>query len=115
MSDTIFWPNYLFFTNFSDDAEQLLSVPLGILSAENATLLAAALSSHDTGPARSLWNTEEDQPYTLDGAEVVFSGENHTNLPTNALFSHVLVVRLPWAPEPHNVMALQYNYTAPAA
>lgn len=110
---TTFWPNYLFFTDFSSDAAELATVPLGVLSADNAKLLAASLSSHDTGEVRSQWTDEEDQPYTLAGAEVIFSGVNHTNLPSNALFAYALVVKLPWDDGPCNLLVIQYNDNTP--
>lgn len=115
MSDNTYWPNYLFFTDFSADAAQLVNVPTGVLSEASATLLAASLSSHDTGPARALWNTAEEEPYTLAGAAVVFNGANHTHLPSNALYDHALVLQLPWGTEPQNLLVIQYNYTPPAA
>lgn len=118
MSDNIYWPNYLFFTDFSNDAEQLIKVPTGVLSASDATLLVAALSTHDTGPCRALWNAEEGQAYSLAGANVLFNDKNHTNLPTNGRYGYALVLQLPWGDAPYNLLALNYNYgptTAPAA
>lgn len=109
MADKIFWPNYLFFTDFSAEAATLAAIPTGVLSDANASQLAALLSSHDTGAARSEWTAEADQPYTLAGATVMFNGANHTNMPSNALFSQVLIVQLPWADAPSNLLVLQYN------
>jgi hypothetical protein len=51
---TTFWPNYLFFVDMSDEAAELAAIPEGPLSASNATLLAAALSTHDTGEGRAI-------------------------------------------------------------
>jgi hypothetical protein len=109
MADTTFWPNYLFFTDFSADAASLSAVPVGELSESDATLLAASLSSHDTGAARALWNANEGEPYSLLGAKVVFNGDNHTNLPSNALFKQALIVELPWVDGVHNLLVVQYN------
>lgn len=109
MADKTFWPNYLFFTDFSSEAVALAAIPAGVLSDGDATMLAATLSAHDTGEARAQWTAEADQPYTLAGATVVFSGANHTNMPSNALFSQVLIVQLPWADAPSNLLVLQYN------
>lgn len=115
MSDNTFWPNYLFFTDFSADAEALLKVPVGVLSEADATLIAASLNNYDKGAFKGDWNTEEEKPYTLAGATVMVSGDNHVNFPTNSLFSHVVLIQLPWAKAPSNVIALQYNYVTPAA
>jgi hypothetical protein len=112
MSDTTFWPNYLFFNDFSDEVDGLQAIPLGVLSDANATLLSAMLSSHDKGEFRALWNKEEGQPYTLAGATVVAIGENHVNFPTNSLFSHIVVLQLPWAEGKHNFVTFQYNVPA---
>ena len=106
---TTFWPNYLFFTDFSSDATELSQVPVGVLSASDATLLAASLSTHDKGEHRADWTDREDEPFTLAGAKVLFNGDNHTNHPSNALFKQVLIVELPWADAPRNVLVVQYN------
>jgi hypothetical protein len=108
---TTFWPNYLFFTDFSSDGDVLAKVPLGVLSAADATLLAASLSTHDKGEHRAQWTDKEEEPYTLAGAEVKFNDVNHTHLPSNALFKYALVLELPWANGPHNLLVLQYNET----
>ena len=108
---TTFWPNYLFFTDFSSDGDELSKVPMGVLSASDATLLAASLSTHDKGAYGAHWTDKEEEPYTLAGATVLFNGENHTHLPSNALFKYALIVQLPWAEGPHNLLVLQYNET----
>lgn len=110
---TTFWPNYLFFTDFSSDGDELSQVPVGVLSASDATLLAASLSTHDKGEHRAEWTDQEEAPHTLAGATVLFNGENHTNLPSSALYKYALIVQLPWAVAPHNVLVLQYNETPP--
>lgn len=107
-ADKVFWPNYLFFVDFSADTTELAAIPLGELSAADATLVAASLSSHDTGKYRADWNDKEDTDYTLVGATVLFNGDNHTGLPSNALFKKALILRFAWA-DAVNVLVLQYN------
>jgi hypothetical protein len=106
---TTFWPNYLFFTDFSNDADTLSKVPVGVLSAADATLLSASLSSFDKGEHRGEWTDQEEAPYTFAGAKVIFNGENHTSFPSNSLFKFALIVELPWADAPHNLLVIQYN------
>lgn len=107
---TTFWPNYLFFVDMSDEATELASIPLGELSASNATLLAAALSTHDTNETRAQWTDQAAEQFTTQGAVVQYNGVNKTGLPSNALFDHVLIIAFPWAgPAPKNVMGLHYN------
>lgn len=109
MADTIFWPNYLFFVDFSADAGELAGIAVGDLSAADATLIAASLSSHDLGKFRADWTDKEDEPYTLAGAKVMYNGDNHTGLPSNGLFKKALILALPWASAPGNLLVLQYN------
>jgi sulfite reductase beta subunit-like hemoprotein len=112
---TTFWPNYLFFVDMSDEATELAAIPEGPLSASNATLLAAALSTHDTGEGRALWTDQPADQFTTQGATVQYNGANKTGLPSNALFTNVLILAFPWAgPAPRNVMGLHYNVTPPA-
>ncbi|BDD79836.1 hypothetical protein [Burkholderia phage FLC9] len=106
---TTFWPNYLFFTDFSNDADTLSKIPVGVLSAEDAKFLSASLSSFDKGEHRGDWTDVEEAAYTLAGANVVFNGENHTSFPSNALYKYALIVELPWAAVPHNLLVVQYN------
>jgi len=109
MSD-IFWLNYLFFVDMSDEADTLEHVPVGVLTADNATLLAAVLSTHDTGEGRALWTDKEASAWSLAGAEVVYNGANNTSLPSNGRFSNVLILRFPEASTaPVGEIVLNYN------
>ena len=113
----IFWLNYLFFVDMSDEADTLEHVPTGVLSQDNATLLAAVLSTHDTGEGRALWTDKPGTEWSLVGAQVVFNGENNTGLPSNGLFNHVLILKFPDASTaPVGEIVLNYNVpVAPTA
>lgn len=110
MSDNIFWPNYLFFTDFSAEAATLSAIAAGPLSATDAASLVAMLSNNDTGSFRAQWTAQPGQPYTLDAAKVISNGPNNTLLPSNALFNRVLLLELPWAGSgPANFIGFHYN------
>lgn len=112
MSDT-FWLNYLFFTDFSDEKDTLVEIPKGVLNADNTTLLAAVLSTHDQGEGRPLWTDKEGVKWSLVGVEVIYNGPNNTGLPTNGLYDHTLILKFPTTSQaPTGTIALNYN-TAP--
>jgi hypothetical protein len=108
--DKVFWFNYLFFVDFSSEKDALSAIPTGQLSEANTTLLAAMLSNHDNGEGRSLWTDKPGTAWSLAEAEVEFNGENHTNLPTNARFDHVLILKFPdTSTAPVGNIVLNYN------
>jgi hypothetical protein len=111
MNDT-FWLNYLFFCDFTDSRDAISGIPGGVLSADNATLLAAALSSHDTGQYRADWTDAADADFSLAGASVVYNGKNDTNLPSNARFDNVLILSFTKdGKKPLGRIVLNYNDT----
>lgn len=106
----IFWLNYLFFVDLSAEADTLEHVPVGPLSADNATLLAAILSTHDTGEGRALWTDKAANAWSLAQAEVTFNGQNQTGLPSNGLYNHVLMLKFPDnSTAPVGTIVLHYN------
>lgn len=106
----IFWLNYLFFVDLSDEADTLEHVPAGVLSADNATLLAAVLSTHDTGEGRALWTDKPGTAWSLADAEVIFNGANETGFPSNGLYSNVLMLKFPaTSTAPVGEIVLHYN------
>lgn len=114
----IFWLNYLFFADFSDDKDSLVDLAVGTVDQHTATLLAAALSTHDQGEGRALWVDTNNPAWGLLGAEIVYNGPNMTGMPTNGMFDHVLTLKFPDAQtSPQGVLSLNYNMgtgTAPA-
>lgn len=111
MSDTqVFWPNYLFFADFSDEKDSLVDLPLGLVSQDTATILAAALSTHDTGEGRALWTDKENFSWGLMGATITYNGVNQTGLASNGAFDHVLMLEFPDTQKsPQGFVALNYN------
>ena len=57
--------------DFIVDADVLLALPLGPLSAANVTALKSILATYDSTP----WQETGIAPYSLDGAEVLFTGQ----------------------------------------
>ncbi len=87
-------PNF-FRVDLTSEAEFLYTLPVGQLSDEDRAQLTAVLSEHDT-KARGLWVNDKDDDRCTNccKAEVFYNGENHTDLPTNPLFNHVVGVNL---------------------
>lgn len=114
----IFWPNYLFFCDFTDDKDTLAALPVGPITQSTATLLAAALSTHDQGVGRSLWVDQTNPEWGLLGAEITHNGPNETGFLSNGLYDAVLMIQFPSTQVyPQGVVSLHYNTgnsTAPA-
>lgn len=112
----IFWPNYLFFTDFSDDAASLQEFLVGPVNAADATTLAALLGTHDTGQGRALWTDQPANVWTTAGATIKYNGANNTGLPSNALFQQVLILQLVCpADAPVDFVGIHYNIPPPPA
>lgn len=106
----VFWLNYLFFIDMSDEKDTLKTIPLGALSQDNATLLTAVLSTHDTGEGRALWTDKAANAWSILGTQVMFNGPNETGLPANGLFDHVLILQFPsTSTSPVGQIVLNYN------
>lgn len=114
----IFWPNYLFFCDFTDEKDTLATLPVGVISQATATTLAAALSSHDQGVGRSLWVDQANPEWGLLGAQIIHNGPNETGFLSNGLYDAVLMIQFPSTQvAPQGVISLHYNArnsTAPA-
>lgn len=106
----VFWPNYLFFADFSTDQASLVDLPLGPVSQDTATLLAATLSTHDTGEGRALWVDKANPAWGLVGANIIYNGVNKTSFASNGAFDHVLLLEFPdTQTSPQGIVALNYN------
>lgn len=106
----VFWPNYLFFADFSDDQASLVDLPVGPLDQHGATILAAALSTHDSGEGRALWVDQENPAWGLLGANIKYNGVNQTSFSSNGAFDHVLMLEFPdTQTSPKGIVALNYN------
>lgn len=104
------WANYLFHRNFTEQAEILAAVPLGVLSEDNAVLLAASLQEVDTGEGKEFWNFAPGSEWTLHGAEVIHNGANSQSFATKSTFKNVLVLKFPeTSAKPQDRLYLQYN------
>lgn len=118
MSDQTFWANYLFFADFSADKDSLVDLPTGVVDEHTATILAAALSTHDTGVGRALWTDQATPDWGLVGAEIIHNGPNQTSFASNGMYDHALLLKFPDTQvSPQGIIALQYNAgtsTAPA-
>jgi hypothetical protein len=116
MDDTsgIFWLNYLFFTDFTSDAASIVDLPEGLVNTDTATLLAALLSTHDTGVGRPLWTDKAGAEWSTAGATIVYNGPNSTGQPSNALFANILILEFP-ATSTAPVGRIVLNYNDPVA
>lgn len=111
----IFWPNYLFHADFSADQAELAEIPLGAVSADTATLLAATLSTHDTGEGRALWTDQAANAWSLEGVEVTYNGQNSSLFPTKYIHNTVLGIKFPAdsvTPPAGTLLYLQYDTSA---
>jgi|SRR6185312_12420914 len=112
----VFWPNYLFFCDFTAEKDTLATLPLGLISQASATTLAAMLSAHDTGEGRSLWVDQSNPEWGLLGAEITHNGPNETGFLSNGLYDTVLMIQFPNTQvSPQGYVALHYNTGANAA
>lgn len=116
MSDQVFWANYLFFCDFTEDKDSLVDLPLGKVDDHAATILAAALSVHDLGNGRALWTDQANPEWGVAGAEIIYNGVNQTGFASNGMYDHVLLLKFPSTQvSPQGVIALQYNMGTTAA
>lgn len=110
--DKIFWPNYLFHADFSADQAELAGIALGPINADSATLLAATLSTHDSGEGRALWTDQAAEEWSLAGVEVVYNGQNSSLFPTKYIHNTVLGIKFPDSsvtPPAGTLLYLQYD------
>lgn len=108
MENQVFWLNYLFFVDFTPDRDEIAAIPVGPLSAESASLLAASLSSRDGGEYRGEWAAAGESAYSLEGAEVTHNGANSLGFPSNALYANVLMLKFADA-RTASQLVLHYN------
>lgn len=84
-----------FRADFTQSANFLQALAMGPLSEDDARSVAAMLGEMDpTEDGKGQWVATGEGDHTLDGAEVVYVGKNHDNLPTNPLFKNAVGIRL---------------------
>lgn len=89
------WKNYFFTADFSDVADYLKERKEGFtFGGEDAEVLAGFFQDHDPRESkRQKWCANNPQKdFSVDGAVVTYNGENNPMMPTNAKFSHVMVL-----------------------
>lgn len=90
------WTNYLFFNDFASHAEELSTIPLGVLSKNDALTLGVILQEIDTGVGKELWNVDAvGTQWCLTGAEVSYNGDNHHRFATLSTYNNVLILSFP--------------------
>lgn len=107
------WKNYFFTVDFTADAEFFKRFNAGdVLTGQDAELMAGVFQNNDPHPSkRDLWNVNPEHDYSLLNAEVVFHGKNNDLMPTNAKFTHVLILDFTETEceQPDGRVYLQYN------
>lgn len=104
------WLNYLFFCDFSTDKDALEALPLGEVSQDTATLLAATLSSHDQGEGRAQWVDKANPEWGLLGASISYNGPNQTGFASNGAYDRILILQFPDSQvKPQGMIVLNYN------
>lgn len=110
MSDQVFWANYLFFCDFTEDKDSLSELPMGVVDEHAATIIAATLSVHDLGNGRPNWTDQANPEWGIAGAEIIYNGPNQTGMASNGAYDHILMLKFPSTQtSPQGVIALQYN------
>lgn len=90
------WPNYLIRQDFTEIGELLVDIPLGVLNESDRRLVSSVLAEYGPEADAAKWNLEEaSNEFSLHGAEIVFNGRNHPDLPTFSFFKYALGVRFP--------------------
>jgi hypothetical protein len=90
------WPNYLIRQDFTEPGEVLSVIPLGLLNEADQRLMTQVLSEHAPQVDKDKWNMDEHgTEYSLNGAEVIYNGLNHRDLPTFSTYKYALGLRFP--------------------
>ncbi len=87
--------SYFYGYDFTDHKDVLETYEAGTFLSEEDTELLAAIKAMDTNAGKSLWNlTPESTVWSLEGAEITYSGINSPLLPTNQSYKYVLGILL---------------------
>lgn len=88
------WKNYFFTVDFSDCASVLTPLTAGTVIDETVGLeLATVFQEHDPHASKKeLWNVHPEHEYSVLGATVAYNGPNDDMMPTNAKYTHVVVL-----------------------
>lgn len=86
-------PNF-FRVDFTPFKDFLNELEVGPLPEEKITTLSAALGEYDPTDSQGQWVPTGDSLTSLQGAEVIYAGDNDDMLPTNPLFKRVVGIRL---------------------
>ena len=90
------WPNYLFRCDFTEFAEVLSQLPLGVADENTQRTIAAALDTAGPVDQRQHWSLTNDvTEYTLFGVEILYNGPNDRDFATLSTFKHCLRMRFP--------------------
>lgn len=82
---------YLYGYDFTTYKDVLEDYQVGTMLGAGDTALLNAIKAIDTNAGKSLWNlTPASTTWSLEGAEVVYSGINSAVLPTNQSYKYVL-------------------------
>ena len=79
--------NYLYNVDFTDVADYILPLKPGDVIPPEFTMFLGSIS----GDVWSLTGTSE---YSLDGAQIIYNGENSPEFRTCNWFKHVLIIQL---------------------
>lgn len=90
------WPNYFFFSDFSEHQELLSAMPLGPVSEENQFLLASIISEVDKGVGTGKWtDNSPTNEWGLQGVEIVYNDKNAQRLPTRYRQCNAIGLKFP--------------------
>lgn len=104
-------PNF-FRVDFSPQVSYLQGLQLGPVSEDDATSLAGILGSFDPTAGNGQWVGTGAGCYSLEGAEIIYVGENHDDLPTNPMFTNVVGISLSADDNGPRRIYLNYNVLA---
>ena len=105
------WRNYLLRCNFTQFADQLSAVPLGVLQEGDQRLIAAALDEIGPLDDKGKWSfSQMAEEWSLYGVEIIYNGLNSRDFPTISIYKHCLAMRFPeWATAPVGVLYMCWN------
>jgi hypothetical protein len=89
------WMNYFFSVDFSDVADVLQRFEENqTITGNDAELMSVVFNDHDDKLQADRWVCDHYRQvdYNTHGLVVLYNGENRRSMPTNARFSHVLVL-----------------------